>query len=71
MQRNAWNNQRIQTTLRNIHDAFYKLMLEKNYDAITVSDLCAEAQIGRKTFYMYYFSLDSLLEEILESMAKE
>lgn len=71
MQRDAWNNYRIQTTLGNIRDAFHKLVLEKNYDVITVSDLCAEAKIGRKTFYMYYFSLDSLLEEILESMTRE
>ena len=71
MRRDAWNEQRIQGTLRNIREAFHKLVLEKSYDDITISDLCQEASIARKTFYMYYLSLDSLLEETLESMVKE
>lgn len=62
---------RVTKTLARIREAFLKLVSESSYDELTVSALCAQAQIGRKTFYTYYSSLDSLLEEILEEITRE
>ncbi|MDE7242053.1 helix-turn-helix domain-containing protein, partial [Desulfovibrio sp.] len=62
---------RVTKTLARIREAFLKLVSETSYDELTVSALCAQAQIGRKTFYVYYSSLDSLFEEILEEITRD
>lgn len=62
---------RVTKTLARIREAFLKLVSESSYDELTVSGLCAQAQIGRKTFYAYYSSLDSLFEEILEDITQK
>ncbi len=59
---------RVQRTLERIHGAFRRLVEERSYDELTVSALCAEARIGRKTFYTYYDSLDDLLKETVGRM---
>lgn len=59
---------RVARTLANIQAAFRKLVLEQTYAGVTVSALCAEAGIGRKTFYVYFESLDELLEHTLEQL---
>ena len=62
---------RVTKTLARIREAFLQLVSETSYDELTVSALCAQAQIGRKTFYVYYSSLDSLFEEILEEITRD
>lgn len=62
---------RVRRTLDNIQAAFEKLVSRNAYAAITVSALCAEARIGRKTFYVYFESLNELLEYTLEKMTRE
>ena len=61
---------RVTKTLARVRAAFLDLVSETSYDALTVSSLCARAPIGRKTFYVYYSSLDSLFEEILEEITQ-
>lgn len=60
---------RVRKTLENIQAAFRKLVLKNGYSGLTVSALCAEARIGRKTFYAHYESLGALLEATLEQIA--
>lgn len=62
---------RVTKTLARIRSAFLNLVSATSYDELTVSALCAHAQIGRKTFYAYYASLDTLFEEILEDITNE
>ncbi|MDE5879589.1 MAG: TetR/AcrR family transcriptional regulator [Desulfovibrio sp.] len=62
---------RVRKTLARIKAAFLKLVSEKSYDELTVSELCAHAQIGRKTFYAHYSSLDDLFEQILEEITRD
>lgn len=62
---------RVKKTLDSIQAAFRKLTLEKTYTGLTVSALCSEARIGRKTFYVYFESLDELLEWELEKLTRE
>lgn len=61
---------RVRKTLEGIQTAFRKLVLENGYFGLTVSALYAEAKIGRKTFYVYYDSLEALLEATLEQLTK-
>ena len=56
---------------RMIADALMALLRRKPYAAITVSELCQEAAIGRKTFYRNFDTredvIDLILGELLES----
>ncbi len=60
---------RVQKTIENIDKTFCALLLEKDYDQISVTDICTRAKIQRKTFYTYYPSIDALLREKLDVMS--
>jgi AcrR family transcriptional regulator len=45
--------------------AFVDLLLERGYDKVTVSDVVAQADVGRSTFYAHYTGLDALLRHVL------
>ena len=59
-----------------IADALFSLMKRKPFRQITVTEICEEAAIGRKTFYRNFelrediidFQLDRLLEEYRKEM---
>jgi len=55
---------RIVKTIKSIKTAFEELICEKDYERITVKELCERARINKKTFYHYYETLDSLLAEL-------
>ena len=59
---------RIRRTQAAIQDAFVRLMQQKEYDAITVTDISEEAQINRKTFYAHYETKEHLYARIMEEM---
>lgn len=56
---------------RLICDSLTALMLEKKYSDITVSTLCSQAGIPRRTFYYYFESKENVLEYLLESLLNE
>lgn len=62
---------RVQKTIESIKAAFHDLILEKDYEHITVKALCERARINKKTFYTYYETLDSLLLETQIAIASE
>lgn len=47
-----------------IEDSFLKLYIKKNFNKISVKDVCNNANISRATFYTYYEDLECLLREI-------
>ena len=55
---------RVIKTIEGIKSAFEELICEKDYEKITVKELCERARINKKTFYHYYETLDSLLAEM-------
>lgn len=55
---------RVVKTIENIKKAFDELICEKDYEKITVKELCERARINKKTFYHYYETLDFLLAEM-------
>ena len=57
-------------TRRAITVAFTELMLEKDYEDITVTELADRAQINRKTFYAHYECLDDVLYELQIGIAE-
>lgn len=44
-------------------EALLLLLEEKDYDRITVKEVCKKAGVNRTTFYLHYESMNDLLEE--------
>ncbi|MBQ7469034.1 MAG: TetR family transcriptional regulator [Pseudobutyrivibrio sp.] len=62
---------RVRRTLTSIRKSFYELVLEKNYNEISITELTDRAGINRKTFYLHYSSLDDLVKEIEEEIVSD
>ena len=63
------NDMRVLRTKKSLRDAFKELLCEMDYEQITIQDLTDRAMINRKTFYLHYPSLASLLWEVQDEMA--
>ena len=61
---------RTKRTKKALKHAMYKLLLEKSYEKISVTDLCELAEVNRVTFYTHYSDKSELLNELLEEMSK-
>ena len=59
---------RVLQTRKNIDDAFVKLLLQRSYRNLRVSDITRKAAIGRATFYAHFSSKDELLKSQLNRM---
>src|SRR5882762_8220495 len=68
-------DRRVARTRKALQHALLALMLKKGYDAITVEEICAEADVGRSTFYAHFTGKDDLkrcgLEDHLRKMLLE
>ncbi len=62
---------RVRRTLAAIRAAFFNLVLEKNFNEISITELTENAGINRKTFYLHYSSLENLITEIEEEIVAE
>ena len=62
---------RVQRTKRFLKDEFKKMFIEMDYEKITIKELCERAMINRRTFYLHYNSIDDILNEVLNEMAKD
>ena len=54
-------DRRVRRTQKSLHQALIALLLEKNYDTITVQEVLDRADVGRSTFYAHFQSKDELL----------
>lgn len=61
-------DRRVARTRMALYDALVGLILRGNYDAITIEDIVAEANVGRSTFYQHFKSKDDLLARSLERL---
>lgn len=59
---------RTETILKN---NLKELLMEKEFEKISVQELCEKSLINRRTFYLHYDSIDDLLLEILEEISIE
>lgn len=48
-----------------IKDALLEALSEKNFEQITVTDVCKRAEITRATYYLHYQTLTEVLDELL------
>jgi AcrR family transcriptional regulator len=64
-------DRRIIRTRGVLQHALTSLILKKGYEAITIQDICDEANVGRSTFYAHYTSKDDLKRKGFEHLRKE
>lgn len=64
-------NARSRRSLQNIRLAFEDMVRQSDLNEITVSGICRRAGIGRKTFYVYYSSLDALARHMVREITGE
>jgi AcrR family transcriptional regulator len=53
-----------------LHQALISLIMEKDYDLITVQDITDRANVGRSTFYAHYVGKQDLLLSGLKNLSK-
>ena len=71
-------DRRVSRTRRQLREALFTLILEKGYDAVTVEEITARADVGRTTFYLHYHdkedllmeSIGELVDDLIEQMAR-
>jgi AcrR family transcriptional regulator len=71
-------DRRVSRTRRQLREALFNLILEKGYDAATVEEITARADVGRTTFYLHYHdkedllmeSIGELVDDLIEQMAR-
>ena len=51
---------------RDLEQGLMRVMLKKQYDEITVSDLCQEINVPRKSFYRYFSGKDGALYALID-----
>jgi AcrR family transcriptional regulator len=54
-------DRRVMRTRAALHEALLSLIAVKGYDAVTVEDICARANVGRSTFYAHYANKNALM----------
>lgn len=64
-------NQRVALTRRLLKESLLELLEKKPIQKITVSELCAAAQINRSTFYSHYGCPADVVQEITADMIDE
>jgi AcrR family transcriptional regulator len=63
-------NRRVRMTLQLIKDSFLELLKTSPIGKITVADVCANADVNRGTFYVYYKDVYNLFEAIVMAFAE-
>jgi AcrR family transcriptional regulator len=61
-------DRRVARTRTALYDGLVALIRRKDYAAITVEDILAEANVGRSTFYAHFTSKDDLLQRSLDRL---
>lgn len=61
-------NRRVRMTKKLLKDAIIELLETRSLDRITVTDICAAADVNRSTFYAHYEDVRQLLREIENDM---
>ena len=68
---NTPNNKRRKESKRRIGRAFIQLLQERELSEITVTDICAEAQVNRTTFYANFEDIFALADGIRQELQQE
>lgn len=56
---------------RAMDEALIYLLNDKDYDYITIKEICKKAGVNRSTFYLHYENIDDLLKERVDWMIND
>lgn len=59
---------RVQRTRRLLQEAFIELANSQDYHEITIREVTKKAQVGYKTFFRHYKSIEELVEAIIDKL---
>ena len=64
-------DRRVPRTRALLQHALHSLLRKKDYETITIKDICAAANVGRSTFYVHYTSKDDLKRRGFEPLRRQ
>lgn len=64
-------DRRVIKTKNSIRKALNELILKKDLESITITEIAQLADIDRKTFYLHYNSVEDILEEFKEELTNK
>ena len=62
------NENKYFNTAKKMNDALITLLETKDYEYITIKEICRIASVNRSTFYLHYENMNDLLEETIGSL---
>lgn len=62
------NESKYFNTAKKMIDALIFLLEKKDFEYITIKEICQIAHVNRSTFYLHYGNMNDLLEETIESL---
>lgn len=65
------NDARFKKNDEKIIETFKQMVLEMNFENITVKELTARAKINRKTFYLHYATIEDLVKSLEKNYCDE
>jgi len=65
------SNKRVNKTKNYISLALYSLMLKKDYESITVKEICEKAGVSRMSFYRFYDKKDDIFLDYCDERFEE
>ncbi len=73
MKDRTWNRSqsKYEHTARLMDEALISLLEKKNYEFITVKEICEKAGVNRSTFYLHYETMEDVLAECIAYIGKK
>lgn len=62
------NESKYFNTAKKMNDALITLLETKEFEYITIKEICHIANVNRSTFYLHYSNMNDLLEETIKSL---
>lgn len=62
------NESKYFNTAKKMNDALITLLETKEYEYITIKEICRISNVNRSTFYLHYSNMNDLLEETVKSL---
>ena len=71
MEKSKKTDRRTRYTRQTIKDTFLEELKNKPFSKITVTEICKKADLNRGTFYLHYYDVDDVLNDIFEDFLSD
>lgn len=70
-EQNPGTDRRTRYTRSVIRQSLLTLMQQKPFAKITVTEICRLSEINRGTFYLHYYDLEDVLDDVIKEMIRD